>query len=375
MRQDKEYLQWLTSLKDRIRQSQIKASIRINTELLFLYWELGKDIVTKQMESTWGSSFLEQLSRDLKLEFPDMSGFSARNLFYIKQFYLFYNQDNELLQQVVAEIPNQVNNCLQQYDNKDFIKSQQVVALLETHPIFQIPWGHHILIFTKVKSINEAMFYIQKTIENGWSRSVLMNYMDTDLFRTQGKALTNFTRLLPEPQSDLAQEILKNPYNFDFITLTEGYKEKELEDALTTNITKFLLELGNGFAYIGRQIAVKIGESERFIDLLFYHLELRCYVVIELKAGKFEAEHIGKLGLYISAINHQKKKETDNPTIGLIICKNKDNIEVQYSLESMNLPMGISEYQYSKLLPENLKSSLPSIEDIETELSKIDLKS
>jgi predicted nuclease of restriction endonuclease-like (RecB) superfamily len=222
----------------------------------------------------------------------------------------------------------------------------------------------------KCKSVPQALFYIQKTIENGWSRAVLMNFLEADLYAAQGKALNNFSRLLPEPQSDLANEIIKDPYNFGFLTLTEKYKEKELEDALIDNITKFLLELGRGFAYIGRQVPVKIGKKEREIDLLFYHTELHCYVVIELKTGDFEAEYAGKLSLYISAINHQRKKEVDNATIGLLICKTKDDIEVQYSLENMNQPIGVSEYKLSKLLPDNYKSLLPSIEEIEEELKK-----
>jgi len=333
-------------LKSRIRQSQIKAAIKVNAELLLLYWDLGHDIVARQMETTWGSGFFEQLSKDLRNEFPDMQGFSATNLKYCKHFFMFYTQNDSNRQQVVDD--------------------------LKKHQIFQIPWGHHIQIFTKCKSVSEAIFYVQKTIENGWSRAVLMNFLETDLFSAQGKALTNFSRLLPEPQSDLANQILKDPYNFDFLTLTQNYKEKELEDALTTNITKFLLELGQGFAYIGRQVPVKIGETERFIDLLFYHIGLRCFVVLELKVGKFEAEHIGKLGLYISAINHQMKKDSDNPTIGMIICKTKDSVEVQYSLEIVNQPIGVSEYQLSKLLPDNLKSSLPSIEELEEQLKKID---
>jgi predicted nuclease of restriction endonuclease-like (RecB) superfamily len=276
------------------------------------------------------------------------------------------------LQQVVAKLEatnrHQLGGDLQQADNKQSIIRQQLVDELETHPLFQIPWGHHVQIITKCKSVHEALFYVQKTIKNDWSRAVLMNFMEADLYSAQGKALNNFSKLLPEPQSDLANEILKDPYNFDFLTLTEPYKEKELEDALTTNITKFLLELGQGFAYVGRQVPVKIGKKERFIDLLFYHLELRCYVVIELKAGEFEAEHTGKLGLYISAINHQHKKDADNPTIGLLICKTKDNIEVEYSLESSSQPIGISEYQLSKILPDNYKSALPSIEEIEAGL-------
>jgi predicted nuclease of restriction endonuclease-like (RecB) superfamily len=368
-----DYKQWLIDLKSRIRQSQIKAAIKVNTELLRLYWDLGQDIVARQMEAAWGSGFFEQLSNDLLLEFPDLKGFSTSNLYYMKQFYLFYSQETPNFQQLVGVIRQQVADELQVPEKKGDPIRQQVVGELEDNPIFQIPWGHHIQIFTKSKSIKEALFYVQKTIENGWSRAVLMNFMEADLFSAQGKAQTNFSRLLPEPQSDLANQILKDPYNFDFLTLTENYKEKELEDALTTNITKLLLELGQGFAYVGRQIPVKIGETERFIDLLFYHLELRCFVVLELKASKFEAEHIGKLGLYISAINHQRKKETDNPTIGMIICKTKDHVEVQYSLEIVNQPIGVSEYQLAKLLPDNLKSSLPSIEELEEELRKMDI--
>ena len=375
MKKDNDYKQWLTDLKSRIRQSQIKAAIKVNEELLRLYWDLGQDIVTRQLEAAWGSGFFEQLSKDLMLEFPDMKGFSSTNLKYCKRFYLFYSQTTPIFQQVAgkldAVIRHQLGDELQYSDSKKNIISQQLVSELEIHPIFQIPWRHHVEIFTKCKSAKEALFYVQKTIENGWSRAVLMNFMEADLFSAQGKALTNFTRLLPEPQSDLANQILKDPYNFDFLTLTENYKEKELEDALTTNITKFLLELGQGFAYIGRQIPIKIGETERFIDLLFYHLELRCFVVIELKVGKFEAEHIGKLGLYISAINHQKRKATDAPTIGMIICKTKDHIEVQYSLEVVNYPIGVSEYQLAKLLPDNLKNSMPSIEELEEELKKM----
>ena len=365
-----EYKQWLTDLKSRIRQSQIKAAVKVNTELLRLYWDLGQDIVARQMESTWGSGFFEQLSKDLRSEFPDMKGFSATNLKYCKRFYLFYTQDGSIRPQLVNEIQHQAGARLQTVDNKGDVIRQQVADEFEYHPIFQIPWFHHVQIITKCRSVEEALFYVQKTIENGWSRAVLMNFMEVDLFSAQGKAHTNFSRLLPEPQSDLANQILKDPYNFDFLTLTENYREKELEDALTENITKFLLELGQDFAYVGRQIPVKIGETERFIDMLFYHLKLRCFVVIELKAGKFEAEHVGKLGLYLSAINYQKRHETDSPAIGMIICKTKDNIEVQYSLENVNQPMGVSEYQLAKLLPDDLKSSLPSIEELENELNR-----
>jgi predicted nuclease of restriction endonuclease-like (RecB) superfamily len=366
---DPDLKQWLVDLKARIRQSQIKAMVKVNSEMLRLYWDLGRDIVVRQMESVFGNNFFEQLSKNLRQEFPDMKGFSKSNLYNMKQFYLFYSQGDKLFQQVVGKLENenlhQLGAELQTVDNKENIISQQVVGEFDNHPIFQIPWGHHIQMFTKCKSVHEALFYVQKTIDNSWSRSVLMNFLEADLYSAQGKALNNFSRLLPEAQSDLANEIIKDPYNFDFISLTGKYKEKELENALIDNITKFLLELGHGFAYVGKQITVKTGKKERFIDLLFYHTELHCYVVIELKTGEFEAEYTGKLGLYISAINHQRKKENDNPTIGLLICKTKDNVEVQYSLESSNQPIGVSEYELSKLLPENYKSALPSIEDIE----------
>ena len=375
-----DYKQWLVDLKSRIRQSQIKAAVKVNTELLRLYWDLGKDIVVRQMESEWGSGFFERLSKDLRNEFPDMQGFSPRNLDYTKRFYLFYSQGNTILQQPAAKLHHQASDVilhqlgakLQTVENQGNVIRQQVVDELEDHPIFQIPWGHHIQIFTKSKSTQEALFYIRKTIENGWSRAVLMNFMEADLFAAQGNAQTNFARLLPKPQSDLANQLLKDPYNFDFATLTEKHNERELEDALTTNITRFLLELGQGFAYMGRQIPVKIGATERFIDLLFYHMELRCFVVVELKAGKFEAEHVGKLGLYVSAINHQMKKAVDNPTIGMVVCKTKDHVEVRYSLESSSQPIGVSEYQLAKLLPDNFKGSLPSIEELEEELGKME---
>ena len=372
MKKDEDYKQWLTDLKSRIRQSQIKAAVKVNTELLHLYWDMGHDIVARQMESKWGSGFFEQLSKELRVEFPNMKGFSTQNLYRMKQFYLFYTQDDLIHHQLDDQIFSQLARRIQASDNKNNIIFSQLAEELETHPIFQIPWFHHVQIFTKCKSVKEALFYVQKTIQNGWSRAVLMNFMEADLYSAQGKAQNNFSKLLPESQSDLAQEILKDPYSFDFITLTDNYKEKELEDALTTNITKFLLELGQGFAYVGRQVPVKIGKKERFIDLLFYHLDLRCYVVIELKAGEFEAEHTGKLGLYISAINHQRKKETDTPTIGLLICNTKDNIEVEYSLQSSSQPIGISEYQLSKVLPDNYKSALPSIEELEEVLRKME---
>ena len=240
---------------------------------------------------------------------------------------------------------------------------------LTENPIWNIPWGHHRYIIDKCLSRPEkAMFFVRKTIENGWSRNMLLNFLDTDLYERQGKAVTNFKLALPAPQSDLAQEMTKDPYNFDFLAISEDYREKELKDALEDNIRKFLLELGTGFAYVGREYRIVIGQTEKFIDMLFYNLNLRCYVVIEIKTGKFESENIGQLGTYVAAVNHILKKDIDNPTLGLLICKSKDSVLAQYALESTSQPIGVSEYELSKLYPVDFKSSLPSIEDLENEL-------
>lgn len=369
---DSEFKQWLIELKGRIRQSQLRAAIKVNSELLHLYWDLGRDIVVRQIDAAWGSGFYSHLSKELKKEFPDMQGFSITNLNYCKRFYQFYMNNAQLYEQLSDEFHPQAGGGFELSNNKEDIIHPQVEGKFQLNPLFSIPWGHQKYLIDKCKSVDEALFYIQKTIKNGWSRAMLMNFMDTSLYSTQGKSINNFDKLLPDVQSDLAKETLKDPYNFDFLTLTEDYKEKELEDALVTNITKFLLELGQGFAFIGRQYPIKVGTKERNIDLLFYHLELRCYVVVELKVKEFEPEHTGKLGYYIAAINNQLKKEMDNPTIGLLICKTKDNIEARYSLESSSQPIGISEYKLSELLPNNYKSSLPSIEDIERELNQED---
>jgi predicted nuclease of restriction endonuclease-like (RecB) superfamily len=370
-----DFKQWLGSLKTRIRQSQIKAAIRVNEELLRLYWDLGQDIVVRQMDAVWGSGFFEQLSKELRAEFPDMQGFSGTNLKYCKRFYQFYTQDETIFHQLGGKLEDanlyQLGAKLEIAENQDIAIRQQLADEFTVHPIFQIPWFHHVQIITKCKSVPEALFYVHKTIENGWSRAMLLNFLDTNLYQRQGKTLNNFDRLLPDVQSDLAKEILKNPYNFDFLTLTDGYKERELEIALSENISKMLLELGNGFAYVGRQVPIQVGSKELFMDMLFYHLKLRCYVVVELKAVEFDGAFMGQLGVYVSAVNHQLRGEHDNPTLGLLVCKTKDNVMAQYSLESSSQPIGISEYELSHLLPENMKSSLPSIAEIEEKLKEI----
>lgn len=343
-----DYKQWLIDLKKRIRQSQLKAVVKVNSELISLYWSMGEDIVEKQEKAKWGDGFITQLSKDLKEEFPNMQGFSVRNIKYIRQWYLFYNQKDKIGQQPVAQLDKE--------------KVQQLVA--------QIPWGHNLKIVSKCKNIDEALFYINKTIEFGWSRDMLDTYIKLGEHKRVGSSTTNFALTLPPIQSDLAQQTLKDPYNFDFLTLSENYKERELEDALTDNITRFLLELGSGFAYVGRQVPLTVGDKEFFIDLLFYHLKLRCYVVIELKAVDFIPEFAGKLSFYLSAVNDILAHSTDNPTIGLMICKSKNHFVAEYALKGINQPIGVSEYELTKHFPKDFKGSLPTIEEIEAELEE-----
>lgn len=367
---NRDFKSWVSQLKQDIRSAQIKAAIKVNTELLRLYWRMGADICEKQKFASWGDGWLKELSRELMTEFPDMKGFSHRNLQYIRQWYLFYNQENTIVQQVVAQLEDV--NVQQPVAKLDDDMRQQHVAQISEDVFFSVPWGHHLYIISQCKDVSRAVFYLKKTVENGWSRAVLLNYLDTNLYERQGKAVNNFNRLLANPQSELAAQTLKDPYNFDFLTLDGEYRERELEHALTHNVTRFLLELGTGFAFVGSQVPLQVGEDTVYPDLLFYHLELRCYVVVELKVTKFKGEHLGQLGVYVSAVNHIKKKPTDNPTIGLLICKTKNNVMAQYALESTNQPIGISEYQLSKLMPEHIQSQLPTIEDIEATLSDND---
>ena len=370
MASNSDFKSWVSQLKQDIRSAQIRAAIKVNTELLRLYWRMGADICEKQKSASWGDGWLKELSRELMTEFPDMKGFSHRNLQYIRQWYLFYNQENTIVQQAVAQLEDV--NVQQPVAKLDDDMRQQHVAQISEDVFFSVPWGHHLYIISQCKDVSRAVFYLKKTVENGWSRAVLLNYLDTNLYERQGKAVNNFNRLLANPQSELAAQTLKDPYNFDFLTLDGEYRERELEQALTHNVTRFLLELGTGFAFVGSQVSLQVGEDTVYPDLLFYHLELRCYVVVELKVTKFKGEHLGQLGVYVSAVNHIKKKPTDNPTIGLLICKTKNNVMAQYALESTNQPIGISEYQLSKLMPEHIQSQLPTIEDIEATLSDND---
>ena len=365
---DKDYLQWAKELCKRYRQSQVKAAVKVNHVVLQFYWELGKDICNKEAENKYGSKFYAALSRDLRNEMPDAEGLSERNLRYTKKFYQLYSQKIRILQQFAA---NSGSEILQQPAAKFNTEFSQQVANQLKRDIFSIPWGHHMLLIDKfLTEPQKALFYVQQVIENGWSRNVLHNYIDSSLYERQGKALSNFTRTLPDVGSDLAQEITRDPYNFAFTGITKPYNERILKDALLNNITKFLTELGTGFAYVGKEYRLQIGEKENFIDLLFYNLNLSCYIVLEVKIGSFTFADVGQLGGYVVACNHLLRKEgRDNPTIGLLICKEKDRIQAQYALESSSQPIAISEYDLEKFYPEKLEGTMPTIEEWEAKLS------
>ena len=355
--QNKEYKNWVKELKKRYLTARLKASVEANRSLLEYYWSLGRDISNRQYANTYGSAFYATLSHDLRTEMPEVKGFSETNLKYMYYFYNLYSQVIENRPQPADDLENRNRR-----QDADDLKKE----------IFSIPWDHQCRIVSKCKgNPQKALFFVRKTIENNWGRDMLLNFLKTDLYERSGKAISNFNSTLPTLQSDLAQQITKDPYVFDFFAITENYNERELEDALVANVTKFLVELGTGFAFMGRQYRLQVGSKEVFIDLLFYNTRIHAYCCIELKAGSFKPEYLGQLGFYVSAVNHQLKTEQDNPTIGLLICRDKDNIEAQYSLEGYNLPLGISEYELSKLIPTEIKSSLPSIEEIESSLEQL----
>jgi len=359
LKQD-DYKAWLTALKQKFQQTQLKAATQVNSTLLEFYWDLGGDIVEKQKSSVWGDGFLKQLSHDLMLEFPNIKGFSVRNLKYVRQWFLFYRPDTAIGQQPVALLSQQAVGQI----NQPPAIAQQLVSQL-----IQIPWGHNLKIISKCKSVEEALYYVQQTQAHGWSRSVLTHQIESGLWQREGKAINNFERTLPAIQSDLAQQTLKDPYLFDFLALTKSFNERELEQGLVEHITQFLLELGAGFAYVGKQVPLQVGERDFYLDLLFYHVHLHCYVVIELKTTDFEPEHAGKLNFYIKAVDELLRTENDQATIGILLCKKKDRLVAEYALSDIQKPMGVSEYQLTQSLPENLQSKLPSIEAIEEELA------
>lgn len=358
---DQKYLKWIKELSTRYRRSQIKAAVKVNEEMLRFYWELGRDIVEMHIEERWGEGVIKLLSADIQREIPGIKGVSERNIYYCKKFYTIYSQYVIFPPQVEAEMEQTV--------------LPQVGAKIKSD-LFSVPWGHHKYIMDKCSSIpQKALFYVHQTVLNGWSRNMLLNFLDSDLYERQGKALTNFKHTLPDETSDLAQELTKDPYDFAFTGITGPYNERLLKDKLLNNITLFLVELGTGFAYVGKEYRLQVGEREQFIDLLFYNLNLSCYVVIEVKIGKFEFADVGQLGGYVVSCNHILRKEgRDNPTIGLLICKEKDHIQAQYALESSSQPIGISEYELEKFYPEKIEGTIPTIEEIEAKLTETLLK-
>lgn len=356
---DQEYMQWLGEIKARYRNAQIKAAVKVNAEQLLFNWQLGRDLVMRKAEEKWGSGIVEQVSLDLEAAFPESKGFSTTNLWYMKQWYEFYSSGiaQQKLQQIVGE--------LQSFDSQAETTIQQLVGEKDFPAVLGlVPWGHHIQIIAKCKTIEEALFYIKKCATEGWSRNTLMNCIKAHQYENLGGAITNFADKLPSPQSELAQAITKDTYDFGFISLEDGYKEEALETELEKQLTRFLLELGTGFAYMGRQKQLIIAGKTRKLDMLFFHIPLNCYVVIELKAVPFQPEFAGKLNFYVNAVDDLIKTPAQNPTIGLLICSNKDETEVQYAFNGITTPMGVASYDNVKKLQEQL----PSVEELKARI-------
>lgn len=355
---DPNYKDWVKELSLRYRKSQIKAAVKVNREMLSFYWSVGKDITEKEYDNKYGSAFYKNLSVDLIAELPNVEGLSERNLRYMKSFYTLYSSCMKTLPQAVAKSENEI--------------LPQLVAELSS-----VPWGHHRLIIDKCKgNVEMALFYIRKVNQEGWSRDMLLNFISTDLYERQGKSLSNFNNTLPSVMSDLAQEITRDPYNFAFTGITGKYNESLLKKALVKNVTQFLLELGTGFAYVGKEHRLQIDTKEKFIDLLFYNLNLSCYCAIEVKIGEFDFQDMGQIQGYVVAVNHLLRKEgRDNPTIGILICKSKNNTLAQYALEGTTQPIAISEYDLQRLYPEKVEGTIPTIAEIENAMNYLDEKS
>ena len=365
---DNDYADWIADIKSRYRSAQVKAAVKVNAEKLLFNWQLGRDLVQKKAEERWGAGVVEQVSLDLKREFPNADGFSTSNLWYMKKWYLFYADGDaeEKLQRAVGELQSFVNQSViklqQSVGERQHLvsKTNNEIGVAFPQPFALVPWGHHVDIITKCKSIDEALFYVGKTIEQGLSRNSLANCIKANLYEHQGKIVNNFTDHLPALQSKLVQEVLKENYDFGFATVEhEIYDEAELEEALTKNVTDLLLEMGTGFAFLGRQKELVVGGRSRKIDLLFYHIRLRCYVVCELKAKPFEPEFAGKLNYYVNAVDELLKADDENPTIGLLVCSDMDKIDVQWSFKGISTPMGVATYNNIRI-----KDALPSQEQL-----------
>lgn len=363
---DSDYRDWIAEITQRYQSSQIKAAVKVNSEALLFNWQLGRDLVIRKAEEKWGKGVVEQVSLDLQDAFPESKGFSARNLWWMKQWYVFYSSE-AAAPQYLEELHNTISSEGQKLNQLGSeireAKLSQPGSEIAFPPVFAyVPWRHHVLIIQKCKSIEEALFYIRKTIEKNWSRSALDDNIRADLFHTSGGALTNFRERLPIPQGILAQELLKENYDFGFVALPEGYDENALEEALERRMTRFLLELGEGWAFVGRQKEIVIAGKTRKIDLLFYHIYLRCYAVIELKVKPFEPEFAGKLNFYVNAVDGLVRRESDNQTIGLLICKDMDRTEVQLAFQGITTPMGVATYDNVRI--REIKKQLPSAEQI-----------
>lgn len=355
-----DYPLFLESLKSRVQQSQTKAMLSVNRELIQLYWDIGRQIAQRQKLEGWGRSTVERLAADLQNAFPGIQGFSRTNIFRMRAFFLAYS-NAEVVPQAVGQL------------NDEAIVAQPVGQLEATPPevVLNLPWGHNCVLIEKLKEQSSRSWYAAKTLEHGWSRTILTVQIESGLYARQGKASTNFSATLPNPQSELAQQSLKDPYLFDFLTLHDDAIERDLEQGLVNHVQKFLLELGAGFAFVGRQVHLTVGEDDFYIDLLFYHLKLRCFVVIDLKMKKFTPSDAGQLNFYLSAVDSLMKHPTDQPTIGLILCKKRDQMTAEYALRDINKPIGVAEWQTKLVqsLPDSLTGSLPSIEQIEAEFA------
>ena len=354
------YPHLLADLKARVRAAQLRAAVSVNRELILLYWDIGRIIAQAQKSKGYGKQVVERLAEDLREAFPQMDGFSPRNVWRMRAFYLAWTENSQKHQQPGGNLNPKI--------------LPQLVAELDGHnlpqPVAEIPWGHNVLLLEKIADPILRLWYARKTIEHGWSRAVLTHHIETQLHRREGKAITNFQRTLPPPQSDLAEQTLKDPYNFEFLTIRSDAHERDLEQGLLDHIRKFLLELGVGFAFVGRQYHLEIGGQDYYLDLLFYHLRLRCYVVIDLKMKAFEPEFAGKMNFYLSAVDDQLRHADDKPSIGLLLCKERDHLTVEYALRDLKKPIGVAQWQTKLVesLPRNLKGSLPTVAEIEAEL-------
>ncbi len=371
---DNDYGKWLHGLTHSYQQAQVKAAIKVNSEKLLWNWQLGRDLVMRKAEERWGTGIVEQLSLDLQAAFPNEKGFGALNLWMMKRWYLFYAEklhqiggETEEVQRPIGELLSSDNHSdIKLYQLGKEIHEENIEGVPFPEIFAFVPWRHHVEIITKCKTLEEALFYIHRTIDEGLSRAALTRVIQADLYHTQGGAISNFTEYLPQVQAELAQEMTKENYDFGFLALPAKYTEKQLEDALCEQMTRFLLELGAGWAFVGRQKEVVVGGNSRRIDLLFYHINLRCYVVVELKAVAFQPEFAGKLNYYVSAVDELVKSEHDNPTIGLLICSNMVETDVQWAFRGVQTPIGVA--AYSNVQIENIKKQLPTVEQLQARI-------